>query len=475
MPQPTQLRNLKLNRCDLVDDPANQHAHVLLVKRASSGPSLGAAHVNTPDWLTTEKAVLSTGQQNALPDSAFAAVWTDADGKKQRKLPFKRADGSTDLPHLRNALARFDQTNMPSSIRSAARSKLDAAARQAGVGDTGDKKMARKVAQSTSLLKRLARFLKNAEAEAEADAGGGESFADWANEEMEEPDHQDGNADKAEAMGQHVSQLKAHLNALKVHHADLGKAIDAYGDTSKLPADHPVHALKALHKELGEHIVQHEAMHKEAAALHQSMATPVPTDKEAEFGLGDGEGGIPNQKSAEADAGMGHITKRLRTALAKQHADLKKRADQAEARAKAAEDIAKGERDLRVLDEVKTELRKFRHVQIDIEKEAPVFKKLREHDKPLYDAMVAKLAAANEVAKAGKALTQEIGSSADGTEGGGSASAWARIEASAEKMFEKSTVTVSKQKAIDKFMQTPDGKKLVAEYNAALRREQAVA
>jgi phage I-like protein len=45
---------------------------------------------------------------NSLPDSSFAYVSPD---KKTRKLPYKDESGKVDLPHLRNALSRLDQTD----------------------------------------------------------------------------------------------------------------------------------------------------------------------------------------------------------------------------------------------------------------------------------------------------------------------------------------------------------------------------
>jgi chromosome segregation ATPase len=51
----------------------------------------------------------------SFPDSCFAYVPDSAkgsDGKKSdRKLPYKNADGSVDLAHVRNALARLNQTD----------------------------------------------------------------------------------------------------------------------------------------------------------------------------------------------------------------------------------------------------------------------------------------------------------------------------------------------------------------------------
>ena len=77
-----------------------------------------------------------------LPDASFAIIEPggakDDEGKTtpraKRHLPYKDASGKVDLPHLRNALARLDQTDVPDAAKAAARTKLEAAAKAAGVG-----------------------------------------------------------------------------------------------------------------------------------------------------------------------------------------------------------------------------------------------------------------------------------------------------------------------------------------------------
>ncbi len=46
---------------------------------------------------------------NSLPDSAFAAVETRADGKTVRHLPHHNLSGEVDIPHLKSALGRIHQ------------------------------------------------------------------------------------------------------------------------------------------------------------------------------------------------------------------------------------------------------------------------------------------------------------------------------------------------------------------------------
>ena len=73
----------------------------------------------------------------SFPDECFAYVPPEAkgqDGKKSlRSLPYKNADGSVDPDHLRNALARFNQTEIPSDEKAGVLSKLCSAAKKAGI------------------------------------------------------------------------------------------------------------------------------------------------------------------------------------------------------------------------------------------------------------------------------------------------------------------------------------------------------
>ena len=52
-----------------------------------------------------------------------------------RKLPHHSVSGSIDLPHLRNALARLPQADLPSAAAATAKRHLEAHATGAGVGD----------------------------------------------------------------------------------------------------------------------------------------------------------------------------------------------------------------------------------------------------------------------------------------------------------------------------------------------------
>lgn len=71
------------------------------------------------------RAVWSTAYVNDLPDSAF--LYIEPGGEKDetgrtvprrlRHFPYRDSDGAIDLPHLRNALARIPQSNLPADVQ----------------------------------------------------------------------------------------------------------------------------------------------------------------------------------------------------------------------------------------------------------------------------------------------------------------------------------------------------------------------
>ena len=83
---------------------------------------------------TKEFVAWDTAYINDLPDSAFAYVSPGGE-KDDRHLPYKDKDGKVDIPHLRNALARLMQTNIPTLARAKAKSVLVRAAEANNVGD----------------------------------------------------------------------------------------------------------------------------------------------------------------------------------------------------------------------------------------------------------------------------------------------------------------------------------------------------
>lgn len=79
-------------------------------------------------------ALWSTEQIDKLPDSSFAYV-----NGSVRKLPYKDANGKVDLPHVRDALSRLDQTDgIPESEKNTIRVKLQNALKQAHAAELGE-------------------------------------------------------------------------------------------------------------------------------------------------------------------------------------------------------------------------------------------------------------------------------------------------------------------------------------------------
>jgi len=92
------------------------------------------------------KAAWTAAYINTLPDSAFAVILPggekDGEGKtvprSLRKLPHHDAGGTIDLPHLRNALARLPQSDLPAAAATTARRHLEGHASAAGVGERSE-------------------------------------------------------------------------------------------------------------------------------------------------------------------------------------------------------------------------------------------------------------------------------------------------------------------------------------------------
>jgi len=95
----------------------------------------------SPYWdaLRLEKAVWTRAYINDLPDECFAVILPggekDDEGKTVprtlRKLPYRDHTGKIDIAHLKNALSRLPQTDLPEDLREKARRVLERAAREA--------------------------------------------------------------------------------------------------------------------------------------------------------------------------------------------------------------------------------------------------------------------------------------------------------------------------------------------------------
>ncbi len=91
----------------------------LLLRKDGMRPN-GRRHQRNGRW--------SRRQKNSLPDSAFLYVERGGAPRIERghkvtvpralrKFPYRNPDGSVNLPHLRNAIARIPQSNLPESVK----------------------------------------------------------------------------------------------------------------------------------------------------------------------------------------------------------------------------------------------------------------------------------------------------------------------------------------------------------------------
>jgi hypothetical protein len=133
--------------------------HLALVTRGACGPSSGCGiglstkenkklEVINMEDNESELADWTVAFINDLPDSSFAVIEPayergETENKQCRHLPFKDASGKIDLPHLRNALARWNQIKpvtdsiSTEELRKKAQAVLERAAEEAGIGGRG--------------------------------------------------------------------------------------------------------------------------------------------------------------------------------------------------------------------------------------------------------------------------------------------------------------------------------------------------
>jgi hypothetical protein len=87
------------------------------------------------------EAEWDTAYINDLPDSAFAYIAPGGEKDEQgktvprtlRNLPYKNAQGNLDADHVRNALARLNQTDISAEGKAEAKKKLCAAAKELNI------------------------------------------------------------------------------------------------------------------------------------------------------------------------------------------------------------------------------------------------------------------------------------------------------------------------------------------------------
>jgi HK97 family phage prohead protease len=124
------LKRVQLHEVSPVFKGANSHTATLAIKAA----------------LEEEKAVWSAAYVNDLPDSAFAYVEPggekDSEGKTTprslRHFPHHSAEGSPDPAHVRNALARIPQSDVPESAKASAEAHVRRHANGLDIGKADD-------------------------------------------------------------------------------------------------------------------------------------------------------------------------------------------------------------------------------------------------------------------------------------------------------------------------------------------------
>lgn len=386
---PRRLFNIKFKRVALVDKGANldketgDGAHIVLYKRAE------------------EKAELDTHTRGNLPDSAFAAVWTDAQGNKQRKLPYKHEDGSLDHAHWENALARINQTDMPSNVKAEAHKKLEAARPKEKRMTVKDllKKLTGAMSEPDE-KKRTAELAKLSKAVDGLDGHDGHDGHDGLD------GLHDGGTDGLDG---HTSTdiHPQHLHALKAHHAHLGKMIQHYGDGPH-PDGHPVHAMKAMHAHLGKMIGACEG---------------TDTSSHAVDGATDLHGG-PMTKRIQDE-----VEKRIQTATA----TLRKQLDT--------------EIEKRETTEMVELLKAFKHVPFDLEKDVAKFRKMKKADPEGFERIMEVFKAQEDQLNTTNLLQKNYGSPRGGSAKG---SAEAQLKAKADELISKAANGMTEAQAWEK-------------------------
>lgn len=120
----TELLQIDLFEVSIVPAPANADTRVLSIKSLVDEEIFDQAELQAAIDGDL-KAVWTAAYINDLPDSAFLYIESggekDSEGKTTprslRHFPVKDANGSVDMPHLRNALSRIPQSDLPQDVK----------------------------------------------------------------------------------------------------------------------------------------------------------------------------------------------------------------------------------------------------------------------------------------------------------------------------------------------------------------------
>lgn len=111
----TELKALDLFEVSLTPAPMNPDTRIVSMKSVKATATLNqvaedAEGIVYPDGVVT-RATWTPRYVADLPDSSFLHV------EDERQFPVKDASGAVDMPHLRNALSRIGQSNLPQEVK----------------------------------------------------------------------------------------------------------------------------------------------------------------------------------------------------------------------------------------------------------------------------------------------------------------------------------------------------------------------
>ena len=411
---------------------------------------MGAVHVDRPIGEEDcrdeyEKATLSSEGRNALPDRAFAAVWTDSSGKKQRKLPYRHADGSVDRGHLTAALGRLNQTEgMPAEVKARARRKLEAA----GHIDKDD---------GSSSGAAGARYGNRGAGYGHLGARHGHMGAAHGPKGAE---HGQLGARHGPKGAKHGDKGAEH-GRLGARYGHLGASHGSRKDRKDQKEESSSMTKTLLQKMLGLFKETDVAKRDETLNLLNKELDDVdkarqhdPDDPECDCPECEEEKRMPPQLAAALADKEKRFDKRM--------VDMQKQLDDANKRAEEASKVAKAERDARADRDMVDVLKSFKATPFNLDttnddNDIRKFRKMQDADPDGFKRTMEILKATDAQLAASASFTN-IGKSGGGSVG----DAWSQIEAKAAELITKSAVPLTKEQAIDKVMdQNP---RLVREY-----------
>jgi len=386
------------------------------------------------------KAQWTRAYINDLPDEAFAVIEPggkkDEEGKttprRLRHLPYRDKDGKIDIPHLRNALARLPQTDLPNELKEKARRVLEAAAKEAGIGEYA------KADNETTLKDRLWGFVKGLFGKEDDLSNDDNSDIEKLYEELNKI-QKAGRAISAPRLRM-LQQMKELLDQLiadglkYLEDADIERPdIEKRKEGDKMSISEKVR--KNLPEEVQKYIEELEGKATQVDELTKKVTELEKKDKK------------DDKKDNPEDIWKGV------------NPVIRKRMEELEKRAKEAEELAKAEKEKREHQEFLKRAEQYPHIG-KAEEVADMLKKAYEVSEEYGKKLEATFKATNEQVEKSM-LFDEIGRS--GSTGG---SAIQKAEALANEMIQKNTGMTREQAMAKVWIEHPE---LYAEYEKEMR------